>query len=797
MGYTIHEGGLIAMNAFKNGSVGPLHEWKIIEEQFSVENNYKNETIFALGNGYLGMRGSFEEGYQWPSDLGFEGNFINGFYEIDKISYRETAYGYPEKGQTMLNIANGKTIRLYVEEEEFSMLEGKLLSYRRELDLKEGILSRIVHWRSPKGREAEIRIERMVSHEHKHLAVISYSVTPLNFSGNVRLISSLDGCTKNTVEQKDPRVGSGLKNDVYNHKEAIITGEVGMLKQKTHYSEFTIVSAITHTFDTKCTMNYETMVKEDQIDFIYQIEGQINKPVQLTKYIAYITSLDTEEENLIKEGQKICLLGRNLGFEKMKGEQRLFLKEFWAKADVVIKGDPALQQGIRFNIFHLMQSVGRDGKTNIAAKGLTGEGYEGHYFWDTEMYIIPFFLYSNPQISRKLLEYRYSTLNHARNRARQMAHPKGALFPWRTINGEECSAYYPAGTAQYHINADIAFAIRKYMDATEDIDFLVAYGAEILFETARLWADLGSFVPEKDNQFCINCVTGPDEYTAVVNNNCYTNLMAKENLYYAHDTAMWMKTQRPEVYEKLCMELDLKEEEILFWKEAAASMYIPYDEKRQIYMQDDSFLNKKVWDFANTPEDHYPLLLHYHPLVIYRHQVCKQADLVLAEFLLSEQFTKEQKKRDFDYYEKVTTHDSSLSKCIFSIIACEIGYFEKAYDYFMKTARMDLDDVHKNTKHGVHTANMAGSWMGIVNGFAGMRTVNGILSFSPYIPPNWEMYAFNVLYRGSTLHVTVEHDRVNYKLLEGDEITIIHNGGEIIVKGEVSCIGGDAAIRVS
>jgi alpha,alpha-trehalose phosphorylase len=471
-----------------------------------------------------------------------------------------------------------------------------------------------------------------------------------------------------------------------------------------------------------------------------------------------------------------------LGYDKLKEEQYEFLADFWDKADVEIRGDMPLQQAIRFNLFHLLQSVGRDGKTNICAKGLTGEGYEGHYFWDTEMYVIPAFLYSNPAISRKLLEYRYSTLDKARVRAREMSHSTGALFPWRTINGEECSGYFPAGTAQYHINADIAHAIKIYMEVTQDYEFLLRYGAEVLFETARLWVDLGFFSDEKGGKFCINCVTGPDEYTAIVNNNFYTNLMAKENLEYAYNTAVWLKENHNPEYDRLVSSIGLEPEEIALWNIAADNMYVPNCEKHGIHPQDDSFLEKEVWDFENVPKENYPLLLHYHPLVIYRHQVCKQADVVLALFLLGNKFSLEQKRKDYDYYEKVTTHDSSLSACIFSIVANDIGYHEKAYDYFIKTARMDLDDYQGNTHHGVHTANMAGSWMCIVNGFAGMRVYDSALSFQPYIHPDWEEYSFKINYRGSIIKLTINSKGTTYRLVEGEELEITHRDKRFILK---------------
>jgi trehalose/maltose hydrolase-like predicted phosphorylase len=750
--------------------------WSIIEKTFTIENNYVNETLFAIGNGCIGIRGNFEEGYSGPKGTGLEGIYINGFYESEVIKYGEVAYGYAEKSQSMLNVTNSKVIKLYIDDEEFDMLKGEVLEYERKLDFKEGILKRSIVWKSPKGKEVKIYIERFVSLKHKHLALIHYEVTPINFNGRIKIVSSLDGDVTNLTTENDPRVGSGFKGRVLSVEEKKLEDTFAAIIQKTEKTRFALACASEHELETVQEYSIENIEEELKVSTAFTINALANNAIKLNKYIAYTTSRDYKEEELLNIASEEVKKAKGQGFDSLKKEQLDFLRDFWYRTDIEIKGDDLLQQAIRFNMFHLLQSVGRDGKTNIAAKGLTGEGYEGHYFWDTEIYMLPFFLYNNPDISRKLLEYRYSILPKARERARIMSHKKGALYPWRTISGEECSAYYPAGTAQYHIDADIAFAIKRYMEATEDKDFLIKYGAEILFETARLWADLGEFIENKGNKFCINEVTGPDEYTALVNNNCYTNLMAKENLEYAYKTALWMKEEAEMSYKQLIERIDLKEEELDFWKKAADNMYIPYNEQLRVYPQDDSFLNRTPWNFENTPKENYPLLMHYHPLVIYRHQVCKQADLVLAEFLLSHKFDREQKRRDYDFYEKVTTHDSSLSTCIFSIAASEIGYHDKAYEYFIDTAAMDLTNSHGNTKDGIHAANMAGAWMCLVNGFAGMRVFEDTLSFKPYLPKYWEEYSFKVTYRERLIEVRVNKEGTVYRLIEGEELVVVHDG---------------------
>ncbi|MFW6366030.1 MAG: glycoside hydrolase family 65 protein [Spirochaetota bacterium] len=417
----------------------------------------------------------------------------------------------------------------------------------------------------------------------------------------------------------------------------------------------------------------------------------------------------------------------------------------------------------------------------MCAKGLTGEGYDGHYFWDTETYIYPLFLYSNPQVARQLIMFRYNTLEAARKRASELNHSRGALFPWRTIDGHECSPFFPAGTAQYHINADIALAVTRYFEATGDTEFMEDYGTELLAETARIWADFGEFIPSMGGKFCINEVTGPDEYTCLVNNNAYTNFMAAHNLRSAVEAMERLKSDNYEKYVHLCHVLDFDERELEYWQSASENMFYPYDETRQLYAQDDSFFSKEIWDFKNTPKENYPLLLHYHPLVLYRYQVCKQADLILAQFLLSDQFSLEQKKRDFEYYEKITTHDSSLSTCIFSIMAAEIGDTEKAYEYFYDTVRTDLDNKKGNTGDGIHAANMAGTWSAIVFGFGGLRVIKGKLHLNPVLPEKLKSYTFNIAFRGAHIRVHVDEERVDCTLVSGNELEIVLRGEEYTI----------------
>ena len=741
--------------------------WQIVEPEFRLDQVPLNETLFALGNGYLGMRGTFEEGLAGAS---VEGTFINGFYESTPIIYGEKFQGFAENKQTILNLANAKAIRLMIGDEELNLLSGKILSYRRSLDIREGILRRSLTWQSPQGKQVQIEIERLVLQTHRHLALIRYQVTPLNFDGPMAIYSGIDGAMRQSEHtEEDPRLGTHFTGDVLRLEGQTFSGDAALMVHRTVTTQFTVACGIQNLLDTPCVS--ETYTDNHSIGFSYKIDGQCGMSVTLDKFIAYATSLDTPADQL-----QPSLCGEldqavAAGFEALRTEQRDYLVDFWEVADILIEDDDALQRGIRFNMFHLLQSAGRDGRTNIAAKGLTGLGYEGHYFWDTEIYILPFFLYTHPQISRKLLEYRYHILDKARERARQMSHPRGALYAWRTINGEECSANFPTGTAQYHINADIAFAIWRYYDATQDEDFIKRFGAEILCETARLWLEAGDFIPARGNHFCINGVTGPDEYQILVNNNAYTNLMARHNLRFASEVVVRLKQTDSSAYAVLAEKIGLLEDEPAVWQEAADKMYIPYSDELGVIPQDDTFLSKAVWDFKGTPPENYPLLLHYHPLFVMRYQVCKQADLVLAEFLLHDQFDQAQKQRDYNYYEPITTHDSSLSGAIFGIMAAELGDIEKAYRYFTDTATLDLENKHSNTQAGIHAANMAGTWQGIIFGFAGMRAKGG-LSFSPKIPGQWKSYSFKVYYRGRLIRLLVTQEGATFTLLSGDPIEI-------------------------
>ncbi len=774
----------------------PVEPWSITEREFKKETNYRNETTFALSNGYLGTRGTFEEGYYFTEKEGLEGNFINGFYESEHIRYGEWNYGFPTTSQSLLNLPNMKTTRIVLgdgEEEVFDLFTGEILSYNRKLHLKEGYVSRDVRWRSPLGKEIRVRTKRFCSFSCKNLMVQTMEVTALNFSGRIKFVSLLEGKVENHTRTTNPLVDYGPFGEHLEAKRLEADGET----RSFYYEGITVNSALSvgcmglHEIKQENKGILQVKERTDKAEKLAALEFcteiKEGETVLLTKYLAYTSCLDMEKKKLHDFLSQLLQEAAAKGAEALLAQQRVAMDSFWSKADIQIEGDDALQQGIRFNLFHIMQSAGRDGKTGMGAKGLSGEGYEGHYFWDTEMYVLPVFAYTEGKLAKALLDYRYATLPQARERARVLGHEKGALYPWRTINGEEASTYFPLGTAQYHINADIAYAFKLYMDVNGDDEYLKEKGAEVLIETARVWADVGCFAECKGGKYCICAVTGPDEYNAIVDNNFYTNLMARENLR----DALWALSRLQEIDPKACARLKeklaLTEEETLYWQKIIDHMYFPYDEKRQVYPLDDGFMMRKEWDDSKIPPQKRHLLYeNYHPLFIFRQRMSKQADAILGMLLHSNYFTREELKRNYDFYQEVTLHHSSLSTCIFGILASRIGYEEEAYAYFSQSARMDLDDYHNNFYAGIHAANMAGTWQGIVFGFAGVRTNSGCLEFKPSIPGEWKSYTFRIFYRGSLLEVQVSQDKAEYILLNDCpvEFAIDQNKYKLDGKGE-------------
>lgn len=753
-----------------------IEEWNITEKEFSIDTVYRNETTFALSNGYLGTRGTFEEGYDFSVEEGLEGNFINGFYESEAIRYGEWNYGFPQHSQSLLNLPNAKTIKLFIDGEQFDLRQGQCTHYERSLSMKEGLVVRNIVWTSPKGRQVRIHSKRLVSLTRKNILQQEYEVTPLNFDGSIQLISTLDAKVENHTRKTNPLVDYGpfgrhlttdslwAENDTFYYQGTTKNSRLTMACMGLHLIK------LPDSIKQQCVSPLiQTSAGDDQADITYCLpyveQGQT---LRLTKWIAYTCDRDIAPPEQQEFLQKILQDCKEAGSDIIRQEQWDALNAYWHKADVRVEGDAALQQGLRFNLFHIMQASGRDGRTGLGAKGLSGEGYEGHYFWDTEMYVLPVFIYTHSQLAKSLLDYRYETLPRARERARVLGHAQGALYPWRTINGEEASTYFPLGTAQYHVNADVAYAFKLYVKVTGDMDYLKKKAAEVLIETARVWADVGCFVKSRNGRYCICAVTGPDEYNAIVDNNFYTNLMARENIRDAIWALDYIQKQDSDIYEQLITKLSVTGKEVEYWQRIVDNMYFPYDEELKVYPQDDGFIMRKPWDESGIPPKKRHLLYeNYHPLFIFRQRMAKQADAILGMFLYSNYFTTEELKRNYDFYQEVTLHHSSLSTSVFGMLASRIGYEEEACRYFRESARMDLDDYHNNFYAGIHAANMAGTWQAIAFGFAGIRTNGNTLELSPKLPQQWKSMEFRITYQGSELLIHME-DKNNYITLEND-----------------------------
>lgn len=720
----------------------------------------KNESLFHTSNGYLGVRGNFEEGYHEGYHT-IRGTYINAFHEIGKIQYGERLHGFPEIKQTMLNLIDAQGIKIFVDGEEFSLFSGEIVEFDRYLDLREGATVRTIHWRSPGGKELRFCFQRMTSFHTPELFLIHCEIEAVHFNGELRILSDLNSDVMNYSAENDPRVSAEkIKSLVTDH--AYYDNQVATIAAHAKESGLKIACSLQHIVSKEADFEYRMTPKGIECEIAAKLSD--NEKIMLTKYVCYTDSIRHGAEGFEKAGRDKCILASKNGVEFYLDAQREYLRRFWETSGIQLLDNESLEQGIRFNLYQLLQSAGKDKYSNICAKGLSGEGYEGHYFWDTEIYMLPFFMLTQPELARNLLSFRYTILEKARENARALGHKKGALFPWRTITGSECSAFFPAGTAQYHINSDIAYAFIQYELITEDEDFSLVEGAEVLLETARLWMDTGHFM---DGRFYIEGVTGPDEYSCIVNNNYYINAMAKYHLDWAHRYYCRIVERKHGAGLMMLERIDFAEQEALAFKSASEGMYLPHDDERDINPQDDNFLEKAVWDFENTPKSNYPLLLHYHPLLLYRHQVCKQADTVLAHFLLEDYQSLGTMKNSFDYYETVTTHDSSLSHCIFSIMAARFGDLTKAYQYFEDSVRLDLDDAHHNTKDGIHTANMGGTYLGIVFGFGGLRIKESGLVLRPLLPEHWEGYSFRIAYRGRVLEILVEKAGLTLSLLSG------------------------------
>ncbi len=741
-----------------------VEPWTVRESRFDLSYLAQTESIFALSNGHIGWRANLDEGEPHVT----AGSYLNAFYEAVPLPYAETAYGYPEAGQTIVNVTNGKLIRLLVDDEPFDIRYGNLRAHERVLDLKAGVLRRTVEWESPAHRTVRVRSTRLVSLEHRALAAILYEVEPVDGPADIVIQSELVANEPvGGIDRRDPRTAAVVENPLVSNFSGSEDGRA-VLVHSTKTSRLEMAAAMEHTVDGPRGTRTDIETGPDHARFTVTARLKRGQRLRLVKFVAYAWSSLRSGPALRSQVDGALATAVKYGWEGLAGSQRRYLNRFWARADVEIDGDAEVQQAIRFALFHVLQSAARAEQRAVPAKGLTGPGYSGHTFWDSEMFVLPVLVYTAPEAAADMLRWRHQILKLAKTRARTLGF-KGAAFPWRTIHGEECSGYWPASTAAFHINADIADAVLRYVTATGDADFERAFGAELLIETARLWASLGHH--DHRGAFRIDGVTGPDEYSAIADNNVYTNLMAQRNLRAAADAAARHRA--------LAKRLKVSAAEMRAWRRAAERMSVPVDRRLGVHQQAGEFTEHERWDFSHTQAGQYPLFLHFPYFDLYRKQVIKQADLVLAMHLRGDAFTLEEKARNFAYYEQLTVRDSSLSSSTQSVMAAEVGLMQLAHDYLGEAALMDLHDLEHNSANGVHIGSLAGAWQAVVAGLGGMRHHGAELSFGPRLPPGITRLVFRMTFQDRLLKVTIARSRATYQLLRGRPLRFDHFGAEV------------------
>ncbi|MEU8689467.1 glycosyl hydrolase family 65 protein [Streptomyces sp. NPDC048665] len=749
-----------------------VEPWAVRETALDLGVLAQSESVFALSNGHVGWRGNLDEG----EPHGLPGSYLNGVHEVHPLPYAEAGYGYPESGQTVINVTNGKILRLLVDDEPFDLRYGRLVAHERVLDLRRGVLERTCEWTSPAGSTVRVRSTRLVSLTQRAVAAVAYEVEAVGCRSRVVIQSELVANETLPASDGDPRAAMALQSPL-EQEDHFAADRRLRLVHRTKRSGLRVAVAADHVVSgpERTTTRSESGFDVARLTVTSVLEP--GQTLRVEKLVAHGWSGTRSLPAMADQVDAALAAAAHDGWAGLLADQRAFLDDFWARADVEVEGDEEIQQAVRFALFHVLQAGTRAEQRAIPAKGLTGSGYDGHAFWDTEMFVLPVLTHTAPTAVAEALRWRYNTLDEARERAAQLG-LAGAAFPWRTIAGPEGSAYWPAGTAAFHVNAGIADAVVRYVEATGDDGFEREVGAELLVETARLWRSLGHHDTRGD--FHIDGVTGPDEYSAVADDNTYTNLMARRNLLAAADAV----ERHPDQGARLGVDA----EESAAWRDAAAAMHVPYNAELGVHEQHAGFTRYQRWDFAGTRPGQYPLLLHFPYFDLYRKQVVKQADLVLAMYTCGDWFERgdagaaeEQIARNFAYYEPLTVRDSSLSACCQAVMAARTGHLDLAYAYTAEAALMDLQDLEHNTRDGLHIASLAGTWMALVAGFGGLRRDGENLRFAPRLPERLSRLAFHVRFRGRTLRVDIGPDKATYALLAGPPLTLRHHGEPLTV----------------
>lgn len=741
-------------------------EWNVIEESFHADNLRAFESIFSLGNGRLGQRGNFEETYS--SDT-LQGSYLAGISYLDKTRVGWWKNGYPNYFTRIPNAPNWSGIIVRLIDEELDLALWDVDSFERRLDMKEGISYRDFQVTSPKGHKLKVHVEHITSMANQNLCIIKYSVTSVNYEGKISLVPYINGDVKHET--------SNFNEKMWNILRAETTSEYAYLWTQTRHEDSQVCSCMTYQLfknSKEITGNPIKIEKEKMTGFSIGADVKPGERVTLIKYTAVLSSLYYDRQLLVDEAVSESKKAKAIGWDALVNEHKKVWEDIWNETDVIIDGDPEAQQGIRFNIFQLNQTYrGDDPRLNIGSKGFTGEKYGGNTYWNTELCCVPFFLLSNPKdVARNLLLYRYNHLPKAIENAKKLGFSGGAaLYPMVTINGDECHNEWEITFEEIHRNSIIAYAIMLYTTMTGNKEYVAHYGLEVLIAISRFWSQRVSFSQPKQ-KYVILGVTGPNEYENNVDNNWYTNYSCIQCLNVTLEYLEMIALEYPDEYARIRRKTSFDKEETYRWKEIIDNMYMPEDKELGIFVQHDGYLDKELKTVQDIPTNERPINQHWSWDRILRSCYIKQSDVLLGLYLYYTNFDKEFIRRNFDFYEPRTVHESSLSPYLHSILASRVGYVDKAYNLFLHAIRLDLDDYNNELEQGLHITSMAGGWLAIVRGFAGMQVLEGLMSFSPTIPQKWNSYTFKINFRERTLQLCINKRNIEVRLIKGQSLKI-------------------------
>ncbi len=754
--------------------------WSIIEEGFEASRVKSSESLFSIGNGAMGQRANFEEQYTGET---FQGSYIAGVYYPDKTRVGWWKNGYPEYFAKVLNAPNWIGINVSINGEQLDLNTCKSVdNFRRELNMKEGWLSRSFKATLVNDIQVEVFIKRFLSLDLDEIGAINYEIKPLNSDAEIIFQPYLDSGITNEDTNWDDKFWDTTDVSHINN-QAFIEAKT----MKTDFHTCTFMESKVYISNKPILVEHNVKADSNHVSFSYAYPVKKGDTYSIHKFGGYTVDRNHKKSELIKVARRALKIATKKGFAKLLEDQKTAWANIWEMADITIDGDVKAQQGIRFNIFQLNQTyLGKDSRLNIGPKGFTGEKYGGSTYWDTEAYCIPFYMATKDQnVARTLLEYRYNHLDKAIENAEKLGFTNGAaLYPMVTMNGEECHNEWEITFEEIHRNGAIAFAIYNYHRFTGDYSYIPEKGLEVLIGIARFWQQRANFSKDK-NKYVILGVTGPNEYENNVNNNWYTNYLAKWCIDYTIAQIETVEAEFASDFSRIAKKVKLTKKELALWKAVADNMYFPYSEKHQVYLQQDGFLDKDLISVNDLPKSQRPINQKWSWDRILRSPYIKQADVLQGFYFFEDQFTDESLERHFDFYEPFTVHESSLSPCVHSIQAAKLGRMEQAYTFYLRTSRLDLDDYNHEVHEGLHITSMAGTWMSIVEGFGGMRVKNGKLSFAPKIPKQWKGYSFKVNFRGHVLKVNVTQEQTYFEMLCGEALEILFKDKSLILESNV------------